>query len=147
MKNVVVKVTSIEHGEEVIQAFNDLGVDTETFKGTETGWYYGLFDGEFNLMESPYNSQVITLEELKAMAKPYPKVMWVWDNDEEDAKKREVISEIQSHGVKYYITHNDSYGFPTIWKNAKDIEEPTEITLEQIAEKFGVDVEQIKIKK
>lgn len=145
MKNVVVEVTSEEHGAEVIQAFKDLGVDTETFKGTETGWYYGLFDGEFNLMESPYNSQVITLEELKAMANPYPKVMWVWDFENQDAIKREVLNEIEHKGIKGYITFDgeDLY----VYRNAKDIIEPTEITLEQIAEKFGVKVEQIKIKK
>lgn len=145
MKNVVVEVTSKEHGAEVIQAFKDLGVDTGTFKGCEVGFYYGLLDGEFFLSGTPQNSQVITLEELKAMKNPYPKVMWVWDFENQDAIKREVLNEIEHKGIKGYITFDgeDLY----FYRNAKDIIEPTEITLEQIAEKFGVKVEQIKIKK
>ena len=35
----------------------------------------------------------------------------------------------------------------TPWQYAKEIEEPFELTLEEIAEKFGVSVESIKIKK
>ena len=145
MKNVVVEVTSEEHGAEVIQAFKDLGVDVDNYKGIINGWYYGLFEGQFNLMESPYNSQVITLKELKAIANPYPKMMLVWDFENQDAIKREVINEIEHKGIKGYITFDgeDLY----VYRNAKDIIEPTEITLEQIAEKFGVKVEQIKIKK
>ena len=37
-----------------------------------------------------------------------------------------MIGEIQSNGVKYYITHNTGYPSPTCWKNAKDIEKPIE---------------------
>ena len=145
MENVVVEVTSEEHGAEVIQAFKDLGVDVGLAKGIIDGFYYGLFNGWFDYRSKPHESQVITLEELKAMANPYPKVMWVWDFENQDAIKREVINEIEHKGIKGYITFDgeDLY----VYRNAKDIEKPTEITLEQIAEKFGVNVEQIKIKK
>ena len=145
MKNVVVKVTSKKHGAEVVQAFKDLSVDTGTFKGEEIGWYYGLFDGGFRCFNNPHDSQVITLEELKARKNPYPKVMWVWDYNEGAKFKSQVINEIEHKGIKSYITfHGDSF---SVYPNAKDIEEPIEITLDQIAEKFGVNVEQIKIKK
>ena len=122
MKNVVVKVTSEEHGAEVIQAFKDLGVETRYMKGRETGWYYGLFDGLFDYERIPLNSQVITLEELKAMANPYPKVMWVWDDSEGAKTKLKVINEIEHEGIKCYIAQdgNDFY----VYRNAKDIEEP-----------------------
>lgn len=35
----------------------------------------------------------------------------------------------------------------TVWEYAKEIEQPIELTLEEIAEKFGISVEQLKIKK
>ena len=127
MKNVVVKVTSEEHGAEVIKAFKDLGVDVKWADGDLVGYYYGLFNGEFDCNSNPRSSQVITLEELKAMAKPYPKMMWVWDEDGDTPQKREVIGEIQSHGIKYYITHYVGDDFPTCWRNAEDIEEPTKM--------------------
>lgn len=101
-------------------------------------------DGFFRFyLETP--NKPITLDELKAMKNPYPKVMWVWDYNEGAKFKSQVVKEIEHKGIKSYITfHGDSF---SVYPNAKDIEEPIEITLDQIAEKFGVNVEQIKIKK
>ena len=122
MKNVVVKVKSKEHGAEVIQAFKDLGVDVDDLKGSVICGYYGLFNGEFYFMETPKNSQVITLEELKAMANPYPKMMWVWDYEGRSKTKQEVITEVEDKGIKGYVTfYGDSF---SVWRHAKDIEEP-----------------------
>ena len=66
MEDVVVQVLNEEHGKEVIQTFKDLGVDIKGFTGDSKGYYYGLSDGDFYPYETPKNSKVITLEQLKA---------------------------------------------------------------------------------
>lgn len=130
MKNVVVKVTSEEHGAEVIQAFKNLGVDTNNHNGNNVGNYYGLFDGVFDFLRIPLSSQVITLEELKAMANSYPKMMWVWDNNPDQAHEGYVVGHLEHEGNKVFVIDDGEYY--QAYKNAKDIEEPIEITLEEL---------------
>jgi len=78
--------------------------------------------GDYQYHNHDCEQPPITLEELKAMKNPYPKVMWVWDDHEKSAIKHEVIMEIEHEGIKGYVNRdgNDFY----VYRNAKDIEEP-----------------------
>jgi hypothetical protein len=126
MENVVVQVLNKEHGKEVIQTFKDLGVDTYKNSGSLVGWYYGLFDGEFDSFTIPKNSKVITLEELEAMKqeeKPaYPCMMEVWD-DEGEVDAREVIAEFKTPDgdERYVAISEDGYNCYT-WQHARPIQ-------------------------
>jgi hypothetical protein len=139
MKNVVVKVKSEEHGKRVIQAFKGLGVNTSGYMG-QIGYYYGLFDGVFKFNTSPRNSQVITLEELQAMANPYPNEMMVWDDDEECAVQREVLARIEHRGIITYVTFRRGRFY--LWKHAKPIEE--ELTHEERIQRLEDELKKLK---
>jgi hypothetical protein len=140
MKNVVVKVKSAEHGENVIQAFKDLGVFKGFMSGNNVGSYYGLFHGEFTFSTSPHNSQVITLEELQAMANHYPNEMMVWDDDEECAVQREVLARIEHRGIITYVTFRRGRFY--LWKHAKPIEE--ELTHEERIQRLEDELKKLK---
>ena len=65
MKNQVIKVLSREHGEKVIQYWKDKGIDTGSFSGNMSDWYYGVIDGKFGIYGSyKEDVEVITLPEL-----------------------------------------------------------------------------------
>ena len=85
--------------------------------------------------------------------KTYPKVMMV-SSDGEFWQKRVVIA----HKCGKYIAWSNARTiedadiaiFTTTWGYAKEVDsepEPMELTIDEIAEKFGVDPKQIKIKK
>lgn len=89
---------------------------------------------------------------------PKGRRMLVWDHNENDAQERIVIAKLPNTHFPYIavsITEEDIFlegkkHDPVIFKHAKPIpekEEAVELTLDQIAEKFGVKVEQLKIKK
>ncbi len=74
----------------------------------------------------------------------FPKLMEV-SNNREYWSKEKVIYKTASH----YIAVNDKSGHIIKYEYAREIQEPViiEYTLEEIADKFGVDVNTIRIKK
>lgn len=79
---------------------------------------------------------------------------WMMVSDSgKDWLKRKVLMEKNGYFITWGSASTDQEVEVTNhiinWKYAKEIEEvhPVELTLEEIAEKFGVNVEQIKIKK
>ena len=82
-----------------------------------------------------------------------PTERWMMVSDDgKDWLKRKVIMKKNGKFLAWRIAESDEEVLRTSiitgWKYAKEIEEcPVEITLEDIAEKFGVDVNLIKIKK
>lgn len=107
-------------------------------------------DGGFNWDGTPegesYWGFVIECEQFNLVPEPneYPKVMLVWEDDK-NPLQREVIMEINGGYLAWSpFTKNNA----VLWPHAKDIEpEQIELTIDQIADKFGVDPNQIKIKK
>lgn len=88
--------------------------------------------------------------------------MLVWDEDvlgEENAKEALVIAKLPGNPMRPYVSvsgydeHNYKKGFyyvPHAYQYAKPIpakEETVELTLDQIADKFGISVDRLKIKK
>lgn len=83
----------------------------------------------------------------------YPKVMMV-SADGDDWQKRVVIAHKCGKYVAWSnattIKDADMEIFTTTWGYAKDVDtesQPMELTIDQIAEKFGITPEQVKIKK
>ena len=83
-----------------------------------------------------------------------PTERWMMVSDSgKDWLKRKVIMEKNGYFLTWaYFDTDEKINQEmqtSYWKYAKEIEEvsPVEVTLEEIAEKFGINVEQIKIKK
>ena len=86
----------------------------------------------------------------------YPKLMMV-SMEEQSWFKRVVEFEKEVRGKTFYFAWNLAENLEesleqtklSVWEYAKEIEQPNviELTLEEIAEKFGISVDNLKIKK
>ena len=87
-------------------------------------------------------------DEMLEPVSEYPKEMWVWDKNTVDPIVREVVA--YAPGIEFpYLTKdkNESNWRYIGYKYAKDLPQPKELTMQEIADKFGINVEQLKIKK
>ena len=155
MKNQVIEVLDKEHGRKVIEYWKSKGVDTGDVNGScnkadnDRFRYYGLINNCFSEYSIEYcesfNAEIIELPKEKT----YPRVMMVsfnevvWYNRVVFMKKcgrylawtnAETIQESE------YV-----YGIVP-WRYAKELPEKVELTKSEIAEKFGVSVDQLVIK-
>ena len=83
------------------------------------------------------------------------KPMLCWDDDEADAREYHVLAKVTECDTEnpYKVVCNEN-SFPVSWmagredgfKHAKPLPETIELTLDEIADKFGIPVEQLKIK-
>lgn len=159
--NTQIEALTEKHGAEIVKFYSDNGFKTSSYIGNCTRInfhpfrFYGVdAEGSFSSRkESEHSTKTITLEEAKALVneKPYPKLMYVWDNDEEKHEKWLVVGKFDKWVIAFNaVTIEDvqSDDMPCIWRFAKDIEEPPiiELTLEEIADKFGHKSSQIRIK-
>lgn len=81
-------------------------------------------------------------------ASEYPKKMLVWNDDDADAVEREVVAYVSELEYPYLRCAKGLVNGYIGYKNAKDIKpQQIELTLDDIAKKYDVPVEQIKIKK
>jgi len=100
------------------------------FKRNDNNWDYS---DETNL----------PTQSVKDFLTEYPREMWVWDDDKENKVKELVLGEF----LGVYMTR-DSFATDSYYsyKNAEDIkEEKVELSLQEIADKFGVNVKCLKI--
>lgn len=128
LNNIVVEVLNRNHGEKVIKAFKELGVDTNGNIGNCTSWFYGLINNDFN----PYNNdeikqsnaKIITLDELKSM-KPkedvYPKLMRISEYPINEAGYIERVVSWKYNDLYWVISPNEP-NKAVGWKYAQDIE-------------------------
>src|SRR5690625_2701815 len=163
MKNQVIEVLDREHGKKVIQYWMDRGVDTKYKEGTLTKnhgdsyRYYGVIDGVFDNYSEPFvkyhNAEIITLPEPEWKPKRGERVL-VWNIEGHEAEAI-FIAEIEG-GIFPYVTvsFEDEGNFlkgekllTYEWKNMKPHPQVKEVTMQEIADKFGVTVEHLKIKK
>lgn len=157
MDNQVIKVLNEKHGEQVINYFKSLGINTSDYKGHCTSdannsfCYYGLIDGYFsNFSKSVLlNSKV----ELITLPKPnsYPKVMYVSDfkDDFKDKRKRVVFIEKGGRFLAWVGAETLEEAEVELnvmeWRYAIDIPEETpevivELTMKDISEGKGVGI-------
>ena len=166
MKNQVIEVLDKEHGKKVIEYWKSKGVDTMGMCGSftkedgEKCRYYGVIDGCFDCYSerqaAENNAEII---ELPKEENSFPRVMLVsvfpFGNSAYYAKTRVVVAAGNGYavGVDYceslddYImlqkAHKLSY---TLWKCHQEIPNKTIIRKSEIAEKFGIPIEQLVIK-
>lgn len=162
MKNQVIEVLDSEHGKKVIQYWKDRGVDTSDFNGSSTKSdgdefrYYGVIDGCFDNYCVEYvmdaEAEIITLPEPEWKPKRGDRVL-VW-NIEGHETEAIFIAEIEGGifpivAVSFWYEEKFNKGEKFLtdqWKNMKPLPQVKEVTMQEIADKFGVTVEQLKIK-
>lgn len=103
MKNIVIKVLSLEHGKKVIEYYKKLGVDVNDYEGCNVGYYYGCINGKF----SSYNNRFVDKDSIIELpTEPeltFPREMMVWDIIYENRCKRTVIQDLGDEILNRYI--------------------------------------------
>ena len=170
MKNQVIEVIDREHGMKVIEYWKSKGVDTKDMNGSNTREkgiptrYYGIINGYFHCYSIDYvkeaNAEII---ELPKEENSFPRVMLVSNKPikgNNDGIKQLVISivdgiAISVGGTQYSIEHyyqdlKEEKANPILrlypWRYAKELPEKVELTKSEIAEKFGISIDQLVIK-
>ena len=159
MKNQVIEVLNKEHGKKVLEYWKSRGFDVEDFSGDQTREddsafrFYGVINGEFNnyLRKSVdlYKAEIIELPyESPKEEKSFPRVMLVSD-DGSSWHRRVVFMKRCGRYISWIdaetIEESENIYKTTSWCYAKEPIEKIELTKSQIAEKFGIPIDLIKI--
>ena len=170
MKNQVIEVLNGEHGKKVIEYWLSKGVNTMGMDGDCTRdrkydtRYYGVINDGFG----PYtiddvwkaNAEII---ELPKEEKTFPRVMLVSNKPIKGSNygiKQLVISIVDGIAISvggtqysielYYQDLKEEKANPIFllspWRYAKELPEKVELTKSEIAEKFGISIDQLVIK-
>ena len=166
MENSVIKVLNRRHGLKVLNYFDLQGVDTANFWGNCTeesngiAIYYGVINNKFSnytLEEvKAYNAKIIELpiENSRPFPKPMIVSMFPFGNSSYNVETRVVVAAGDGYavGVDYCESLDDyikrqkentlSY---SLWKYHQEIPNKVIISKAEIAEKFGVPFDYIKI--
>ena len=169
MKNQVIEVLNIEHGKRVIEYWKSKGVDTMgmcgsfTKEDSESSCYYGVINDMFDCCTiedvRKYNAEIIELPEENS----FPRVMLVSNKPikgNNDGIKQLVISIVDGIAIsvggtqysleQYYQDLKEEKANPIFrlypWRYAKELPEKVELTKSEIAEKFGILIDQLVIK-
>lgn len=156
MKNQVIEVLNQKHGKKVIEYWKSKGVNTMGMCGSftkedgEEGRYYGVIQNDFDCYTiefvRKYNAEII---ELPKEEKPFPRVMLV-SYDGEVWYKRVVFMKKRNMFLAWdnaETIENAEFTYSVLaWRYAKELPEKVELTKSEIAEKFGISVDQLVIK-
>ena len=156
MKNQVIEVIDKEHGKKVIEYWKSKGVDTMGMCGSftkedgEHSCYYGVINDMFDCCTiedvRKCNAEII---ELPKEENSFPRVMLVSD-DGDSWYKRVVLMKRCDRYLAWLnaetIEESESVYEDKAWRYAKELPEKVEITKSEIAEKFGISIEQLVIK-
>lgn len=170
MKNQVIEVLNREHGKRVIEYWKYRGVDTMGMFGAfnkedgEKERYYGVIQNEFGCYPIDFvrkcNAEII---ELPKEENSFPRVMLVSNKPikgNNDGIKQLVISIVDGIAIsiggtqysleQYYQDLKEEKANPIFrlypWRYAKELPEKVELTKSEIAEKFGISIDQLVIK-
>ena len=156
MKNQVIEVIDREHGRKVIEYWKSKGVNTSVMMGVRTkkgrdlcryyGVIYGWFDCYSERQAAENNAEII---ELPKEENPFPRVMLV-NNGGNEWYKRVVFMKKCDRYLAWNkaetIEESESICLVLTWRYAKELPEKVELTKSEIAEKFGISIEQLVIK-
>lgn len=156
MNNKVIEVLNKEHGKKVIEYWKSKGFDTMGMCGSftkedgEECRYYGVIQNDFDCYPieyvRKYNAEII---ELPKEEKTFPRVMLVGD-DGESWYKRVVFMKKCDMFLAWdnaETIENAEFTYSvSAWRYAKELPEKVELTKSEIAEKFGIPVDQLVIK-
>lgn len=165
MKNQVIEVLDLEHGKKVIEYWKSKGVNTNLYVGSCTRKYgvsrryYGVIYGCFGRYSEEQvvanNAEIIELPtESPKEEKTFPKVMLV--SDDAVGWNQAVVECLRggcafatikySSIEKYEDALERGYAVPFfIWKYHKELSDRNKVTKAEIAEKFGIEPEQLEI--
>lgn len=155
MKNQVIEVLNKEHGKKVIEYWMSKGIDTMGMCGSftkedgESARYYGVINDSFDCYSiefvRKYNAEII---ELPKEEKTFPRVMLV-SYDGEAWYKRVVFMKKCDRFLAWdnaeTIEESEYIYETTSWRYAKELPEKVELTKSEIAEKFGISIDQLVI--
>ena len=159
MKNQVIEVLNKEHGKKVIEYWKSRGVDTMAMNGSftredgEESRYYGVIKNDFDCYTiefvNKHNAEIIELPTKSTKEeKPFPRVMLVSD-DGNSWHRRVVFMKKCDRYISWIdaetIEESENIYKTTSWCYAKELTEKVEITKSQIADKFGIQIDLIKI--
>ena len=159
MKNQVIEVLNKEHGKKVIDYWKSRGVNTLGMSGSFTKEnckeerYYGVINNRFNCYTIEFvrkcNTEIIELPtESSKEGKPFPRVMLVSD-DGNSWHRRVVFMKRCGRYISWIdaetIEESENIYKTAYWCYAKEPIEKIELTKSQIAEKFGIPIDLIKI--
>ena len=156
MKNQVIEVLDREHGKKVIEYWKSKGFNTMgmcgSFNKEDSGTvcYYGVINDMFDCCTiedvRKYNAEII---ELPKEENSFPRVMLVSD-DGDSWYKRVVFMKRCNRYLSWVeaetIEESEDIYEATSWRYAKELPEKVEITKSEIAERFGISIEQLVIK-
>ena len=159
MKNQVIEVLNKEHGKKVIEYWRSRGINTRGMSGSFTREdgeeirYYGVIKNDFDCYTIEFvhknNAEIIELStESPKEEKQFPRVMLVSD-DELKWRKRVVFMKKCNKYLAWVraetIEESEGLYEATAWSYAKELPEKVEITKSQIADKFCIPIDLIKI--
>ena len=159
MKNQVIEALDRAHGSKVIEYWKSQGIDTLLMEGFNTkslntkNRYYGVINNRFNCYTiefvNEHNAKIIELPtEYPKEEKPFPGVMLVSD-DGNSWHRRVVFMKRCGRYISWInaetIEESENIYKTTSWRYAKELTEKVEITKSQIADKFGIQIDLIKI--
>lgn len=155
MKNQVIEVLNKEHGKKVIEYWKSKGVNTMGMDGGCTrdrkydNRYYGVIDGIFEVYTIDdvwnANAEIIELPEENS----FPRVMLVSDYGDSWYKRVVFMKKCDmflAWDNAETIEESEGTYETTSWHYAKELPEKVELTKAEIAEKFGISIEQLVIK-
>ena len=160
MKNQVIEVLNREHGKKVIEYWKSKGVDTKdmygdnTKKRENTFRYYGVINEHFSGYSIAFvkeaNAEIIELPtESPKEENSFPRVMLVSDDGCEWYKRVVFMKKCDRflawNNAETIENAECTYRVAS-WNYAKEITEKVELTKSEIAEKFGISIEQLVIK-
>ena len=160
MKNQVIEVLDIKHGKKVIEYWKSRGFDTMGMRGSFTKEesdlyrYYGVIAGSFDCYSEKQadrnNAEIIKLPtELPKEENSFPRVMLVSNGGGNEWRKRVVFMKKCNRYLAWNkaetIEESESVYEVIPWRYAKELPEKVELTKAEIAEKFGVPFDYIKI--
>lgn len=146
LDNIVVESLDKRHGDKLMTAFRELGINTVHKQGFcckldgDIDRYYGVINGEFSNFTigdvRKSGAKIITLEQLKSMKEDkseYPKLMWVgmsMSQLKQRNYKRVVFAKKQDMYISWAnaesIEESENYTGTCVWNYAQDIEETPE---------------------
>ena len=153
MKNTVIKSETPEMGKKIVKYFKDMGINTRGYEGyfSEEEENHTIYYGVINNIFANYTIEEVILYEAKIITLPVifkrgDKVI-VWDAQEEFNQCVDFLAYIEGAFFPYCVTDdiNQNDFEVVMWQKCKHVPKKIKLTLQQVADKFSVDVNLIEI--
>lgn len=159
--NTVIKAVTENEEDQVLDWWKNNGVNVSSYRGWQPSLticvYYGLINGVFNnysLSTAQKNNAKIINSPSELLSRG--DIILVWDIDETDAVERTFAGYVEGaispiltikRGEEFKFNENVPFYY-TSWKYWKLLPKKpiVEVTMAEIAESMGIDVEQLRIK-